>query len=46
MKDGTIVISVDLKNNIALFAPVGIFGGNSTFNEQDSVIQQSNNLTL
>jgi len=42
MKDGTVVIAVDLKNNTALFAPEGIFGGNSSFDDQDSVVKQSN----
>jgi len=42
MKDGTVVIAVDLKENIALFAPKDIFGGNSAFDSQDSVVKQAN----
>jgi len=46
MKDGTVVIDVDLKNNIALFAPQGIFGGNSDFDQQDSVVKKANEQKL
>lgn len=37
MKDGTVVISVDLDHNLAYFAPEGIFGGKSDFDHQEDV---------
>lgn len=46
MKDGTVVIAVDLKKNTALFAPEGIFGGNSDFDHQDGVVKQANARSL
>jgi len=42
MKDGTVVIGVDLRKNIALFAPENIFGGNSDFDHQDGVVAKAN----
>jgi len=42
MKDGTIVIAVDLKMNIALFVPEDIFGGNSTLYHQAVVVAKAN----
>lgn len=42
MKDGTVVIAVDVQKNIALFAPEGIFGGESVFTRQDAVVQKAN----
>jgi cell wall-associated NlpC family hydrolase len=46
MKDGTVVIAVDLKKNTALFAPEGIFGGNSDFDEQDGIVKKANEQKL
>jgi len=42
MKDGTVVIAVDIKNNIALFAPNSIFAGEAAFNNQNDVVKQAN----
>lgn len=42
MKDGTVVIDVDLKNDIAFFAPENIFGGNSDFDHQNDVVDKVN----
>ncbi len=42
LQDGTVVIAVDLKNNQALFAPEGIFGGKATFDKQDAIPAQMN----
>lgn len=42
MKDGTVVIAVDLKENFALFAPKEIFGGGSNFNNQDDIVKKAN----
>jgi len=42
MKDGTVVIAVDLKKNLALFAPEGIFGGESDFVHQDVAEKNAN----
>lgn len=42
MPDGTICVFVDLDKNSALFVPEGIFGGKSTFDEQDGVIHEAN----
>jgi len=42
--DGTVVIAVD--KDIATFAPEGIFGGNSAFDSQDSVVKQANARSL
>ena len=41
MKDGTVVIAVDLENNIALFVPEGIFGGNARFEDQYDVVEKA-----
>ncbi len=42
LKDGTVCVAVDLKNNNALFAPEGIFGGNAKFDDQDEVLEKVN----
>jgi len=42
IKDGTVVIAVDPKKNLALFAPEGIFGGEADFDHQDYVIYKAN----
>jgi hypothetical protein len=42
LQDGTVVIAVDLKNNKALFAPEGIFGGEAKFDKQDAIPAQMN----
>lgn len=42
IKDGTVVIAVDLKNNQALFAPEGIFGGKAKFDTQNAIPEQMN----
>ena len=42
LKDGTVCIAVDLKNNKALFVPKDIFGGKSTFDAQDKIPQDAN----
>jgi hypothetical protein len=42
LKDGTVCIAVDLKNDNALFAPEGIFGGNARFDDQDKVVEKVN----
>jgi hypothetical protein len=46
MKDGTVVIAVDLEKNTALFAPEGIFGGSSDFEHQDGVVKNTNEQSL
>lgn len=46
MKDGTVVIAVDLQKNLALFAPEGIFGGKSDFDHQDGVVKKVNEQSL
>ena len=40
--DGTVVLSVDLDKNTALFVPEKIFGGKSNFHEQDVVVTWAN----
>ncbi len=42
LEDGTVCIDVDLKNNKALFAPEGIFGGAAKFDDQDDVVEKVN----
>jgi hypothetical protein len=42
LQDGTVCIAVDLKNDNALFAPEGIFGGNAKFDDQDEVVEKVN----
>lgn len=42
MRDGTIVIAIDIKSNIALFAPESIFVGETTFDNQNDVVKQAN----
>ena len=42
LEDGTVCIAVDLKNDKALFAPEGIFGGNAPFDDQDEVVVKVN----
>ena len=42
LKDGTVCVAVDLEKNEALFMPEGIFGGKSTFDDQDEVVQEAN----
>src|ERR1035437_1649954 len=46
LQDGTVVIAVDLKKDKALFAPEGIFGGESTFDGQDNIPQDVNRKEL
>lgn len=46
IKDGTVVIAVDLKKNIALFAPEELFGGRSDFDHQIQIAKQANLNTL
>lgn len=42
LRDGTVVIAVDLKNNEALFAPAAIFGGKAKFGDQHEIAAQLN----
>jgi hypothetical protein len=42
LKDGTVVIAVDLEHNEALRVPEGIFGGNDRFDYQDEVVEEVN----
>lgn len=46
LKDGTVVIAVDVNKNKALFAPGGIFGGESDFDYQDGVVDTANAQSL
>jgi len=40
--DGTVVLSVDLDKNEALFVPAKIFGGETKFDHQDNVVKSVN----
>lgn len=42
LPDGTVVLSVDLDNNQALFVPAKIFGGDAKFDHQDKVVKSAN----
>ncbi len=42
LKDGTVVIAVDPDKDTSLRAPEGIFGGESDFDHQDSVVNNAN----
>ncbi|MBL8640682.1 MAG: hypothetical protein JNL76_01045 [Alphaproteobacteria bacterium] len=42
LRDGTVVLSVDLDKDEALFVPAKIFGGDATFNDQDDVVRFAN----
>ncbi len=42
MSDGTIVYSVDLKDNTAVFMPGKIFAGKSDFDHQNDVVNKAN----
>ena len=42
LRDGTVVLSVDLDKNQALFVPAKIFGGEARFDHQNNVVQSVN----
>jgi hypothetical protein len=42
LRDGTVVLSVDLDKNVALFVPAKIFGGEAKFGHQDNVVKSAN----
>ena len=42
LPDGSVVLSVDLEKNEALFLPAAIFGGKAEFDHQDDVVQGVN----
>ena len=42
LRDGTVVLSVDLDKNEALFVPAKIFGGEAKFDHQDNVVKSAN----
>lgn len=42
LRDGTVVLSVDVEKNTALFVPANIFGGKAIFDRQDKVVQTAN----
>lgn len=42
LRDGTVVLSVDLEKNEALFVPAKIFGGEAKFDHQDNVVKSAN----
>lgn len=46
LRDGTVVLSVDLEKNEALFVPEGIFGGKAKFDHQDRVVKDVNSSAL
>lgn len=46
LKDGTVVLSVDLDKNEALFIPAKIFGGKSSFERQDEIVEFANRKAL
>ena len=46
LRDGTVVLSVDLDNDKALFVPAKIFGGKATFDNQNDVVKSANRDTL
>ena len=42
LRDGTVVLSVDLDKNEALFVPAKIFGGEAKFDHQDNAVKSAN----
>lgn len=46
LRDGTVVLSVDLDKDEALFVPAKIFGGRAKFDYQDDVVRSVNNDAL
>ena len=42
LRDGTVVLSVDLDKNEALFVPAKIFSGEAKFDHQDNVVKSAN----
>lgn len=42
LRDGTVVLSVDLDKNEALFVPARMFGGEALFDHQDDVVKAIN----
>ena len=46
LKNGTVVFSVDLEKNVALFLPAAIFGGESKFDDQNNVVEAANENAL
>ncbi len=46
LRDGTVVLSVDLNKNEALFVPAKIFGGEATFGKQYNAVKAANNDAL
>ena len=42
LRDGTVVLSVDLDKDEALFLPAKIFGGRAAFGKQDDVVKSVN----
>jgi len=42
LRDGTVVLSIDLDKNQALFVPAKIFGGEAKFDHQNNVVQSVN----
>ncbi len=46
LRDGTVVLSVDLEKNQALFVPANIFGGKAKFDNQNDVVKSANRDTL
>ncbi len=46
LRDGTVVLSVDLDNNKALFVPAKIFGGKATFDDQNDIVASVNRFAL
>lgn len=42
LRDGTVVLSVDLERNEALFLPAAIFGGKARFDHQGNVVKSVN----
>lgn len=46
LRDGTVVLSVDLGKNKALFLPAIIFGGEAKFDHQDKVVESVNREAL
>ncbi|HAJ89995.1 MAG TPA: hypothetical protein DCM27_03115 [Rhodospirillaceae bacterium] len=46
LRDGTVVLSVDLDKDEALFVPAEIFGGRATFDKQNDVVAYVNKEAL
>lgn len=42
LRDGTVILSVDLDKNEALFVPAKIFGGKAKFDDQDNAVKSAN----